>query len=312
MTTQIAPMRKTSTMHASAPLRLFAAVILCAGIHIAHAEDADLNPSAALLAKYGAAQDRLNHNPFHGPLYLDSSETSDGVSGDIYARVDYPFATVSAALNNPGNWCEILILHLNTKYCRASHADTGSVLNVSIGKKTDQPLDDAYRVAFTYQEDAQAPDYLHIRLNAAKGPLSTKNYRIALEAIPLKNGQTFIHLAYSYGYGLLGRLAMQAYLGTLGKGKVGFTVTGTQANGQQRYIGGMRGVVERNTMRYYLAIDAFLNALSAAPQAQPEKRLRDWFAASERYSLQLHEMDQAAYLDMKHHEVRRQQTVGVD
>ena len=307
-------MEHSSAITAWAPVRRFAIALLAALVCNANAIDSnvDSNASKSLLAKYDATQDRLNHNPFQRPLYLDSGETSNGVSGDIYARVYYPFATVSGALNNPGNWCEILILHLNTKYCRASLADPGNILNVSIGKKTDQPVDDAYRVAFTYQVAAQAPDYLHIQLNAAKGPLSTKNYRIALEAIPLKSGQTFIHLAYSYGYGLLGRLAMQAYLGTLGKGKVGFTVAGTQADGQPRYIGGMRGVVERNTMRYYLAIDAFLNALSAAPQAQPEKRLRDWFAASERYSLQLHEMDQAAYLDMKHHEVRRQQTVGVD
>ncbi len=291
-------------------LRSFAGALLAALACIAYA--IDTNPSASLLAQYGAAQDRLNHSPFQRPLYLNSSETSDGVSGDIYARVEYPFATLSAALNNPDNWCEILILHLNTKYCRTSLVDTGSVLNVSIGKKYDQPLDDAYRVVFAYQTVAQAPDYLKIRLNAAKGPLSTKNYRIALEAIPLNNGQTFIHLSYAYGYGLMGRLAMQAYLGTLGKGKVGFTVADTHADGQQRYVSGMRGVVERNTMRYYLAIDAFLNALSAPPQAQPGKRLHDWFASSERYSLQLHEMDQAAYMDMKHHEVQRQQAVGVD
>jgi hypothetical protein len=69
----------------------------------------------------------------------------------------------------------------------------------------------------------------------------------------------------------------------------------------------MRGVVERNTMRYYLAIEAFLGALSELPQAQLEKRLHDWFAAVERYPLQLHEMEQGAYLDMKRREYRRQQ-----
>jgi hypothetical protein len=123
----------------------------------------------------------------------------------------------------------------------------------------------------------------------------------------LKNGKTFIHLSYSYAYGLVGRLAMQAYLGTTGRNKVGFTVAGTQTDGQPLHIGGMRGVVERNTMRYHLAIEAFLGALSEPPQAQLEKRLHDWFAAIERYPLQLHEMEQAAYLDMKRKEYRRQQ-----
>ena len=46
---------------------------------------------------------------------------------------------------------------------------------------------------------------------------------------------------------MMGRLAMQVYLGTTGRSKVGFTVTGTQADGQPLHIGGTRGVVEVNT-----------------------------------------------------------------
>jgi len=294
-------------MKAWAPAQLFALALLCAGTGLAHAGNADANLPGSLRAKYDALRDRLGHNQFQRPLYLDSSETPGGVAGDIYALINYPFATVSAALNSRGNWCDILMLHLNTKYCRASTAGREAVLNVSIGKKYDQPLDEAHRVAFAYRVAAQTPNYLQVRLNADEGPLSTRNYRIVLEAVPLENGQTFIHLSYSYAYGLAGRLAMQAYLGTIGRNKVGFTVASTGPDGQPLHIGGMRGVVERNTMRYYLAIEAFLGALSELPQAQLEKRLHDWFAAVERYPLQLHEMEQGAYLDMKRREYRRQQ-----
>jgi len=66
-------------------------------------------------------------------------------------------------------------------------------------------------------------------------------------------------------------------------------------------------VVERNTMRYYLAIESYLGALSAPPQTRLEKRLQDWFAASERYSRQLHEMERGEYLEMKRREYQRQQ-----
>src|SRR3546814_16967541 len=59
----------------------------------------------------------------------------------------------------------------------------------------------------------------------------------------------------SYGYGVAGRMAMQAYLATAGSAKVGFTVTGKDGHGQPIHIGGMRGAIERNAMRYYLAID---------------------------------------------------------
>jgi len=287
--------------------RLFALALLCAGAGRAHSADADANSPASLRAKYGTLQENLRDNQFQRPLALDSSETPGGVAGDMYALVNYPFATVGAALSSPGNWCDILILHLNTKYCRATAAGQETVLNVSIGKKYDQPLDKAYRVAFAYRVAARTPAYLQVRMSADEGPLSTRNYRIVLEAIPLKKGQTFIHLSYSYAYGFVGRVAMQAYLGTAGRYKVGFTVAGAQADGQPRYIGGMRGLVERNTMRYYLAIEAFLGALSVPPRARLEKRLHDWFAAVEIYPRQLHEMERGAYLDMKRRETRRQQ-----
>jgi hypothetical protein len=66
--------------------------------------------------------------------------------------------------------------------------------------------------------------------------------------------------------------------------------------------------VERNTMRYYLAIEAYLGATSAPPPEQQEKRLRDWFAATERYALQLHEIERDDYLAMKRHELQRQRS----
>src|SRR5450759_4333202 len=94
--------------------RFFAIALLCIGARIAHADDVDANSAASLRAKYDGLQNRLSHNQFQRPLYLDSSETSDNVTGDIYARINYPFATVRAALNNPGDWCDILILHVNT------------------------------------------------------------------------------------------------------------------------------------------------------------------------------------------------------
>ena len=281
--------------------------MLRAGVDAAHAAAAEANSAESLRAKYGALQERLSHNSFNKPLFLDSSETAGSVQGDMYALVNYPFATVGPALSSADNWCDILLLHLNTKYCRASKGGQASVLNVSIGRKYDQPVEEAYRVVFVYRVAAQAQNYLQARLNADKGPLSTRNYRIVLEAIPLENGRTFIHLSYSYAFGLVGRMAMKVYLGTTGKDKVGFSVAGTQPGGGPRYVRGMRGVVERNTMRYYLAIEAFLGALSEPAPAQLEKRLHDWFAGIERYPRQLHELEQSEYLGMKRKEYQRHQ-----
>ena len=86
---------------------------------------------------------------------------------------------------------------------------------------------------------------------------------------------------------------------------MGFSKDAT-SSGDSAHVSGMRGVVERNTMRYYLAIEAYLGALSASPSVQLDKRLEAWFDATEKYARQLHEIDRATYLEMKHREVRRQ------
>jgi hypothetical protein len=260
-----------------------------------------------LLARQTELAPQLADNQFHRPLVLESTESSSRLTGDIYAVVDYDFAVVNRALNDPAHWCDALILHLNIKYCHALTSEAGSVLVVSIGKKYDQPLSDAYRVDFSYRVAEATATYFDVRLDAERGPMGTSDYRIQLEAVSVPSGKTFLHLAYSYGYGYLGHLAMQGYLFTTGRNKVGFTNVGTASSGQPDYIGGVRGMVERNTMRYYLAIDAYLSALSLPPGEQLEKRLQEWFTSTEIYSRQLHELDRATYVDMKRHEYERQQ-----
>jgi hypothetical protein len=229
------------------------------------------------------------------------------VRGNLYALVPQPFETVRPALQEPEHWCDILILHLNTKYCRAFREGTRSVIKVNIGKKAEQPIAQSYRVEFSYRVITASPDHLAVVLEAPKGPFGTRNYSILLDAVPVPGGQTFVNLAYSYTYGTAAKLALYAYLGTAGSKKVGFTVTGKRSDGEVEYIEGLRGLVERNTMRYYLAIEAYLGALSVPPSAQFEKRLRDWYAAVERYPRQLHEIEQGDYMQMKRREYQRQQ-----
>jgi len=66
--------------------------------------------AAPLRAKYTELSSRLLSNQFKRELYLDSAESSNDLKGEIYAVVDYPFATVNVALNNPAHWCDVLIL----------------------------------------------------------------------------------------------------------------------------------------------------------------------------------------------------------
>lgn len=261
---------------------------------------AQLGSAAALRAKYDAVQSQFDQNAFGRPLVLESTEAAGQLSGDIFAVLNHPVDQVNSSLSQPVVWCDVLMLHLNTKYCVVRGTESARTLVVSVGRKFDQPLSEAQRVNFVWQPPTITDDYLSVRLSADKGPLSTRDYRIELEATPLGNGKTFIHLGYAYAYGVAARIAMRGYLATIGADKVGFTAMGKDSAGQPEYVGGVRGVVERNTMRYYLAIDAYMDA-----PKQLAPRLAAWFDSTERYARQLHEVERDDYLAMKRNEYKR-------
>lgn len=285
------------TRAARRALALFAVMAMT---HPAEAQDAD-----ALRARHAELTPQLANNQFREPVYLESSDESGELRGDIYATVTYSFAVAGAALRDRRHWCDILILHQNVKSCRASGPPATDALVLNIGRKYDRPLADAYPFEFLFQVAADRADYLHATLTADNGPMGTSRYRIDLEVVALDAGRSFIHLSYSYAYGTAARMAMQGYLATIGRDKVGFTVVGRQEDGEPVYTGGTRGVVERNTMRYYLAIEAYLAALDSPPPERLEKRLSGWYAGVERYPVQLHELERDEYLAMKRKEARR-------
>ena len=256
--------------------------------------------AAALRAHHATIAPQLADNPFGGPLVLASEERARRIEGEVYAVIDHPFAVVSAALSDPAQWCEILILHLNTKHCRRAHDGAGTRVEVRVGKKHPQAVHAASLLAFGWREPLVRSDYVSVQMDAADGPYDTRDYRLFAEAVPLEGGRTFLHLGYALAYGGASDLAMRLYLGTVGRDKVGFTRV------KDGHVDGMRGVVERNTMRYYLAIDAYLDSLSAPPAQQVDRRLQAWFDATEKYPRQLREVEREAYLRMKRDEVQRQ------
>ena len=288
----LAPARRTGGANRLLQPTLVACALLAAQ-GVAQAQDA-----AALHAKFDSLQDKLAHNPYGRPLVLQSTQAGDRLEGEVYARVDQPFATVQKALQGTENWCGILILHLNVKMCHAQPAG----LEMALGRKYDQPADDAYKLHFDYKPVADGADYMRTELTSGDGPLGTKDYRIAVEVAPLDAAHTMLHMSYAYGFGFAAKMAMNAYLSTAGADKVGFSVTGKDDDGKPAYVGGVRGLVERNTMRYYLAIDDYV---AAPAPSQLEQRLATWFDATERYPRQLHEIEKNDYLVMKRDEAKR-------
>ncbi|KAF0813380.1 hypothetical protein IGB42_02309 [Andreprevotia sp. IGB-42] len=270
-----------------------AASIYCIGLPAAQADSPE-----QLRERYTALGSKLQNNAYGKPIHIESSQLDNRLRGDVYAVLNARFDTLKEALKAPNTWCEIMILPINVKYCHPESDSNSTDLSVFIGKKETQDLDDAHELAFHYQLEQATPNYFNARLNAPSGPVGTRDYRIQLEGTSLPDGSSFIHLSYSYGYGTTAKLAMKTYLGTVASNKVGFSRDGND------YVDGVRGLIERNTMRYYLAIEAYF---SAPDRNQLDRRLENWFAATEKYPRQLHEMEWREYRDMKHEEYSRQQ-----
>jgi hypothetical protein len=300
----------------------------------AEADPAAAGSAAALREQHRKLADQLASSPLRRPVRLESAETDGGLQGDVYAVVDHPLDQVRAALADGAQWCEMLLLHINNRRCRVSRtaapkanstaaegegppvsrtaapkanstAPEGETLTLSVVPRYDKPLENAFELSFVHRVASTSRDYLEVRLSAESGPLGTSNYRVTLEAVPLGERQTFLHFGYAYDHHMVARLATMAYLATFGSHKMGFTVIGKTPNGEPEYIRGLRGLMERNAMRYFLTLDAYLAGLDTPPPERAEKRLHRWFEQIEQYPAQLREVDLATYLELKRSDRRR-------
>jgi hypothetical protein len=232
-------------------------------------------------------------------------EQASRVEGNVQARLDQPFDTLKSALSRPESWCAIFMLHLNTKYCRVSTQNGQPELVLKMGGKKYQELSSAQFLKFNFQPPSASNDFVEARMHAAEGPTGTSDYDVVLAAIPLPDNKSFIQLRYAYSFNRMGSVAMDSYLSTAGRNKVGFTVTGKDDEGKPQFVKGYRGVLERNAMRYYLAIDSYLASLSQPENARREYALARWFDGTEQYARQLHEVDREDYLKRKRREIER-------
>ncbi|MEJ2553540.1 MAG: hypothetical protein P8164_13695 [Gammaproteobacteria bacterium] len=265
-----------------------------------------LTPRAALLADYQLIHPELLHNPYGVPVYVRSREQNDLLMAEVYGKVDYPLAQLEAALAAPSGWCDTLALTLNVKACVHDERDGQQWLTLYMGRKFYQPPAKAYQARYRFRTIASRSDYFEVSLSAADGPMGTHDYRTVLQAVAVRGG-TLLHIRSAYRSSTASRWATSIYLATLGKGKIGFSPAGIDKDGRHRYVEGVRGAIERNTMRYYLALEAVLATRALPVHERFDARIQRWFALTERYHPQLYEMDRAEYLQAKRREHINQQ-----
>jgi len=276
-----------------------AAVVILFSAGTASAVEKTRRGEDILLDTYHRNMAKLETSSFGLPLFLESFERDDRVHVDVYGIFDYPFSSVVNVLKIPANWCDIVSLHPNVKACTYRELTGAWLLTFYIGRKFYQPPEDTRQVIYHYRNVIQQQGYLDIILNADAGPFGTKDHRMRFEALPLDGGRTFVHVSYSYSDSVLLRLAAKGYFGTLGRDKVGFTVTGTDSNGKPVYIGGPRGALERSAVRYYFAIQSFMNTLRYPEERRFSMRISEWYDLTNRYRKQLFELEKKDYITFK-------------
>ncbi len=260
--------------------------------------------AAALHASYERKSADLMQSPLKRPVLLSSAELPQGLRGEIHAVVEHPLEAVHAAFNGPTHWCEVLLLHVNNRRCQAMRSGERHHISLGIVRRYDQAAEEGFDLPFVFRVVQATPEYLEVQLKAESGPLGTRDYDILLEATAIDARRSFLHFSYSYEQNAMVALAVQAYLATFGSTKVGFTEVGKPVEGKPEYIAGPRGLVERNAMRYFLTLEAFLDADST------EGRRNAWFSAIERYPRQLHEIDRETYLALKRSDDQQQRAAA--
>ncbi len=263
-----------------------------------------------LPATAGASRDPVAAAPARDLLADTSlrvrSWERDGLLGaEIAGLLDYPVAQVRDTLSRPEAWCEFLPLVFNIKSCTYAGEDGQQRLTVYVGRKFYEAPEESYRLDYLFQVQEQSKDRVRILLFAAAGPHGTGDYRIEVEARAESGNSTSLRLYSSFRPSLRSRLATQAYLSSAGRDKIGFTVK-ERVDGEPVYISGTSGIVERNAMRYYLALKAHLETLQLPESKRFEARLHAWYDMTDRYPRQLFEMSKAEYLAGKRKERQAQ------
>jgi hypothetical protein len=275
------------------------ALLVCICCPSLHAQTPD---TLEMQQTYQNLRSRLAQSPLRRGLVLDSTESPDRTSGDIYAVMDVALPRLELISRDPARWCEILLLLSNSKNCTTGVDMASPVLLLQMGTKGPQDLSSTTAMDFRFSSAKAHAPVLETLLSADSGPMGTKDGTMRLRAIALPSDQAFIHLHYSYRSSMSGRFATEVYLQTLGRGKVGFSADAGRTN----FVGGVRGIIERNTMRYFIGLGCASQFATTDVAAQRFGQMAAcWYDETQRYPVQLYEMPRADYLDMKRAEYAR-------
>lgn len=262
---------------------------------------------------YQELQEAARRGPFGFPLQVRSEERGDAVNAEALGIMDHPLQAFRAVVTEPASWCEFIPLNLNIKACTVQGDGVEPLITLYIGGKGYLAPESASQQPYRFAVRARQPEYVAASLSALQGLMGTRAHQMDFEAASVA-GKTVVALRSSYGQSAASKLVTAIYLATVGRDKVGFSREHIGPDGQASLVKGAQGIIERNLMRYYLVLRAFVDTQGVPVARRFEARLNAFYDLMERYPAQLHEMEKVEYLDVKRRErqnqVRLQQTIG--
>ncbi|MFQ6023282.1 MAG: hypothetical protein ACE5NW_11220 [Acidiferrobacterales bacterium] len=276
-------------------------ILVCTSIAAPSRGDAD-RPQA-LRIDYQKIRDELRDS-IHGiPVYTRSEEHKDLINAEVYGVLGYPLEKLAKILATPANWCEFATLHPNVKACTYAQRHGQALLTLHLDRKTRASIEHAFVIKLRYRIGHLDEDYFTALLEGDKGPLGTRNHRFQLEAVAVED-KTFVRVSFSYRWRLIGRMATTVYLAMRGHDTVGFSTVGVDDKGYPIYVKGKKAMMERNVMRCYFALRAFMDTQHLTASERFEARISYWFDLAEKYFPKPYDMEREEYVEVKRQERR--------
>lgn len=256
-----------------------------------------------MLAAYEEAKPILDNPTPAQPFYLQAKVEDYVQTGVAAVYFEQSVDEIAASLSRLNSWCQVLLLHLNTKACTYSNGDKRKILTIYLGRKFYQEPDDAYVMEYDFKSQKKG-DYFSALITADEGPLGTSDYRIQLEVMAIDD-RTFGRIRVAQTHSWVSSKAAKLYVATKGRNKQGISIVEYDKNGKPVYSTGERAIAERNLLRYQFAFTAFFKAQEKPKTERFDERLDYWFDQTELYE-QLYEVDRNQYIADKNKEHENQ------
>lgn len=281
-------------------------VIIGIGLFIVSAAaNADRTDAHQLLSQYRQFSADIKPIDKSLPLRIQSHEQDRHLRVNVFGLVNYSYAQVADVLASPAAMCDFLILNMNVKACTYLPGKQRADMVIYVAGKKYASLYRTLQIEPYFELQKRDKNYLRVLMASHRGSWGMKEYSVLVEASPYKN-KTLVRFTSNYEASRINKAATTAYLKTFARKKVGFTVIGKNQQGQPEYVRGMQGVIERNAVRSYLALQAYLGTANTPSKQRFESRLRRWFDLTDVYTRQLHEMHWQPYLRNKRREYQNQ------